>query len=40
MYLWAPSKEEEVGVETEKALMSNRFAILALEREEVFTRRV
>ena len=40
MYLWLPSSEREANVETEKVLKGNRFAILAAENEEVFTRRV
>ena len=40
MYLWSPSKEEEVQEETEKVLKGNRFAILATEGEQVFSRRV
>ena len=40
MYLWLPSLEKEANVETEKVLKGNRFAILAAENEEVFTRRV
>ena len=40
MYLCLPSSEREANVETEKVLKGNRFAILAAEYEEVFTRRV
>ena len=40
MYLWLPAKEEEVQKETEKVLKGNRFAILAAESEQVFSRRV
>ena len=40
MYLWLPSKGEEAQKETEKALKGNRFAILATEGEQVFSRRV
>ena len=40
MYLWLPSLEKEANIETEKVLKGNRFAILATESEEVFTRRV
>ena len=39
MYLWLPSKEEEAQEETEKVLTGNRFAILATESEQVFSRR-
>ena len=39
MHLWLPSKEEEVQEETEKVLKGNRFAILAAESEQVFSRR-
>ena len=40
MYLWLPSNEEEAQEETEKVLKGNRFAILAAESEQVFSRRV
>ncbi len=40
MYLWLPSKEEEVQEETETVLKGNRFAILASEGKQVFSRRV
>ena len=40
MYLWLPSKAEEVQKEAEKVLKGNRFAILAAESEQVFSRRV
>ena len=40
MYLWLPSKREEAQKETEKVLKGNRFAILAAESEQVFSRRV
>ena len=40
MYLWLPAKKEEVQEETEKVLKGNRFAILAAESEQVFSRRV
>ncbi len=39
VYLWLPSKEEEAREEMEKALRGNRFAILAAESEQVFSRR-
>ncbi len=39
MYLWLPSKEEDAREETWKVLRGNRFAILATDGEEVFTRR-
>ena len=38
MYTWVPFKENEVREESEKILKSNRFAILAMEGEEVFNR--
>ena len=40
MYLWIPARMEEVQGETEKVLRGNRFAILATENEQVFSRRV
>jgi hypothetical protein len=40
MYLWVPARREEVKEETEKVLKGNRFAILATESEQVFSRRV
>ena len=40
MYLWMPSRCEEAQEETEKVLKGNRFAILATESEQVFSRRV
>ena len=40
MCLWLPAKEEEVQKETEKALKGNRFAILAADSDQVFSRRV
>ena len=40
MYLWIPSRREEAQEETEKVLKGNRFAILAAESEQVFSRRV
>ncbi len=40
MFLWPLSKEEEAQEETEKVLKGNRFAILATENEQVFSRRV
>ena len=40
MYLWKPARMEEVQGETEKVLKGNRFAILATESEQVFSRRV
>ena len=40
MYWWLPSKGELVQAETEKVLKGNRFAILAAESEQVFSRRV
>ena len=39
-HLRLPSKEEEAQEETEKVLKGNRFAILAAESEQVFSRRV
>ncbi len=39
-YVWVPSQENEVREESEKILKGNRFAILATESEEVFTRQV
>ena len=39
-HIWLPAKEEEAKGELEKALKGNRFAILALDSEGVFTRRV
>ena len=39
MYMWLPSKEEEVQEETEKVAKGNRFAILATESDQVFSRR-
>ncbi len=40
MYFWLPSKSEEAQKETEKVSKGNRFAILATESEQVFSRRV
>ena len=40
MYLWLPAKREEAQEETEKVLNGIRFAILAAESEQVFSRRV
>ena len=40
MYLGVPARREEVKEETEKALKGNRFAIVATESEQVFSRRV
>ena len=42
MYLWLPAKREEAQEETEKVLKlkGNRFAILAADSEQVFSRRV
>ncbi len=40
VYLWLPAKEGEAQEETGKLLKDNRFAILAAEREQVFSRRV
>ena len=40
LYLWLPTKGEEAQRETEKVLKGNRFAILAAESEQVFSRRV
>ena len=40
MYPWPPSKREEAQKETEKVSKGNRFAILATESEQVFSRRV
>ena len=40
MYLWVPARREEVTEETEKVLKGIRFAILAAESEQVFSRRV
>ena len=40
MYLWLPAKREKAQEETEKVLKGNRFAILAAESEQVFSRRV
>ncbi len=40
VYLRLPSKVEEVQRETEKVLKGNRYAILATESEQVFSRRV
>ncbi len=40
MYLWLPSKREEAQKEREQVLKGNRFAILATENEQVFSRRV
>ncbi len=37
-HLRLPSKEEEVREASEKVLKANRFAILAMESEDVFTR--
>ena len=39
MYMWLPSKEEEAQEETERVLKGNRFAILATENDQVFSRR-
>ena len=39
MCMWLPSKEEEVQEETGKVLKGNRFAILATESDQVFSRR-
>ncbi len=36
---WLPSKGEEAQRETEKVLKGSRFAILATESEQVFSRR-
>ena len=38
MYLWLPARQEKVQEETEKVLKGNRFAILATEGEQVFSR--
>ena len=40
MYLWVPARRKEVKEETEKVLKGNRFAIVATESEQVFSRRV
>ena len=40
MHVWVPAKESAAKVESEKVLKGNRFAILATESEEIFTRRV
>ncbi len=40
MYVWVPARREEVAKETEKVLKGNRFAILATESEQVFSRRL
>ena len=40
MYLWLPARREEVQGEAENVLKGNRFAILATESEQVFSRRV
>ncbi len=40
MCLWLPSNGEEVLKETERVSKGNRFAILATESEQVFSRRV
>ena len=40
IYLWMPLRREEVQEETEEVLKGNRFAILAAESEQVFSRRV
>ena len=40
MYLWLPARQEKVQEEMEKVLKGNRFAILATEGEQVFSRRV
>ncbi len=40
MYLWLPSKGEEAQKETERVLKGSRFAILATESEQLFSRRV
>ena len=39
MYMWLPSKEEEAQEETEQVLKGTRFAILATENDQVFSRR-
>ncbi len=39
VYLWVPSKEEEVREESEKVPEGNRFAVLATESGEVSTQR-
>ena len=39
VFMWLPSKEEEVQEETEKVLKGNPFAILATENDQVFSRR-
>ncbi len=40
VHLWLPAKEEEAQEETQQVLEGNRFAILAAEGEQVFSRRV
>ena len=40
LYLWLPTQGEEVQKETDKVFNGNRFAILAAESEQVFSRRV
>ena len=40
MHLRLPSRGEVAQAETEKVLKGNRFAILAAESEQVFSRRV
>ena len=40
MYLWLPARREEAQGEAEKVVKGSRFAILATESEQVFSRRV
>ncbi len=40
MHLWLPAMEKEAQEVTEKVLKGNRFATLAAESEQVFSRRV
>ena len=39
MHVWAPAREREAQDESAKILKGNKFAILATEGEEVFSRR-
>ncbi len=40
VYLWLPSNGEEAQKDAEKVLGGNRFAILAAQSEQVFSRQV
>ena len=40
MYLQLPARKDEVATESDKVLKGNRFAILNIENEKVFSRQV